>query len=90
MQSNRGAFCGTWFFEIDVSHLGPTGHARLGVGTVKQEIDAPCGYTQGSYGYRDVDGSKVTEGLRSPYAAAYKEGDTIGCAAASNSVGLGL
>eukprot|EP00892_Ulva_mutabilis_P001930 jgi/Ulvmu1/11738/UM008_0151.1 len=78
VQSNRGTFCGTWFFEIDIAYLGATGHSRLGVGTVKQEIDAPCGYTQASYGYRDVDGSKVTEGMRTPYAAPYKQGDTVG------------
>lgn len=78
-QSNRGTYFGTWFFEISVVHLGSTGHCRLGVGTARQEIDAPCGYTESSFGYRDVDGSKVFKAWREPFAEPYKEGDTIGC-----------
>ena len=79
VQSNRGTFFGTWFFEITLVHLGSTGHCRLGVGTARQEIDAPCGYTESSFGYRDVDGSKVHKAWREPFAEPYKEGDTIGC-----------
>lgn len=79
VQSNRGTYFGTWFFEITLVHLGGTGHCRLGIGTARQEIDAPCGYTESSYGYRDVDGSKVHKAWREPFAEPYKEGDTIGC-----------
>lgn len=79
-QSSKGAHAGTWYFEIDVMHLGATGHCRLGIGTHKQEIEAPCGYTDASYGIRDTDGAKVHKSLREPYGQAYKEGDTIGCA----------
>lgn len=83
VQSNRGTYSGTWFFEITVVHLGSTGHCRLGVGTARQEIDAPCGYTESSFGYRDVDGSKVHKAWREPYAKLYREGDTIGCVSMS-------
>ena len=79
-QSSRGTHSGTWYFEINVVHLGDTGHCRLGIGTQKQEIEAPCGYTDASYGYRDTDGSKVHKSLRQPYAAGFREGDTVGCA----------
>jgi Set1/Ash2 histone methyltransferase complex subunit ASH2 len=79
-QSTRGAHSGTWYFEIVVTHLGASGHCRLGVGTHKQETEAPCGYTDASYAFRDVDGSKVHKSLREPYGAGYKEGDVIGCA----------
>jgi Set1/Ash2 histone methyltransferase complex subunit ASH2 len=78
VQSNRGTYFGTWFFEIDVTYLGPTGHCRLGIGTARQEIDAPCGYTEASFGYRDVDGSKVHQAWRDRYGVPYKEGDTVG------------
>ena len=61
-------------------HLGATGHCRLGVGSHKQEMEAPCGYTDASYGFRDVDGSKVHKSSREAYAAGYKEGDVVGCA----------
>ena len=79
-QSSRGACTGTWYFEINVLHLGETGHCRLGIGTHKQEIEAPCGYTEASYGFRDVDGSKVHKSLREPYGGGYKQGDVVGCA----------
>lgn len=79
-QSSRGACTGTWYFEMNVAHLGATGHCRLGVGSHKQEMEAPCGYTDASYGYRDVDGSKVHKSTREAYGAGYKEGDVVGCA----------
>lgn len=80
VQSNKGVHQGTWYFEVTVKELGETGHCRLGVGTTRQEIDGPCGYTQESFGFRDVDGSKVTEGWRHDYGKPYAAGDTVGCA----------
>lgn len=32
---------GTWYFEIELVHLGDTGHARLGVATGEAELQAP-------------------------------------------------
>lgn len=79
VQSNKGVRVGTWYFEIEVIHLGETGHSRLGIGTERQEIDGPCGYNENSYGFRDVDGSKVHKGWREPYSEGYREGDVVGC-----------
>jgi hypothetical protein len=56
-QSSRGACSGTWNFEVSIVHLAVTGHCRLGIATHKQEMEAPCGYLDASYGFRDVDGS---------------------------------
>ena len=78
-QSSRGAHAGTWYFEISVTRLGETGHCRLGIGTHKQEVEAPCGYTQASFGVRDIDGAKIHKSLREDYAKGFKEGDVIGC-----------
>jgi len=37
------------------------------------------GYDEFSFGYRDLEGSKVHKALREDYGKAYKEGDVIGC-----------
>ncbi|XP_074310564.1 protein TRAUCO [Silene latifolia] len=75
----RGVNEGAWFFEIKVVHLGETGHTRLGWATEKGDLQAPVGYDGCSYGYRDVDGSKVHKALREKYGEeGYKEGDVIG------------
>ena len=37
----HGAFQGTWYYEVRMEHLGATGHARLGWGTRKAELQAP-------------------------------------------------
>jgi Set1/Ash2 histone methyltransferase complex subunit ASH2 len=79
VQSSKGAYEGTWYFEVSVDHLGETGHCRIGVATVKQEPEAPCGYSGASMAYRDVDGSKVHKAWREAYGKPFKEGDTIGC-----------
>lgn len=40
---------------------------------------APVGYDEHSFGYRDLEGAKVHKALREAYGKAYKEGDVIGC-----------
>jgi len=42
-------------------------------------LQAPVGYDEFSFGYRDLEGSKVHKALREDYGKAYKEGDVIGC-----------
>ena len=37
-RATRGVHRGTWYFEIRVTHLGPTGHCRLGWSTKKGEL----------------------------------------------------
>jgi Set1/Ash2 histone methyltransferase complex subunit ASH2 len=58
-RATHGAFVGTWYFEVAVVHLGASGHVRLGWSTRRAELQAPVGYDQFSYGYRDLEGSKV-------------------------------
>lgn len=59
--------------------MGDTGHTRLGWSTEKGDLQAPVGYDANSFGYRDIDGSKVHKALREKYGEeGYKEGDVIG------------
>ena len=62
-------------------NLGETGHTRLGWSSEKGDLQAPVGYDGNSFGYRDIDGSKVHKALREKYGEeGYKEGDVIGMA----------
>lgn len=78
VRATRGVLEGTWYFEILVEQLGPTGHTRLGWSTQKGDVQAPVGFDNNSYGYRDVDGSKTHVAVREPYGDSYLEGDVIG------------
>ncbi|KAJ9139658.1 hypothetical protein P3X46_030371 [Hevea brasiliensis] len=79
VRATRGVCEGAWYFEIKLASLGETGHTRLGWSTEKGDLQAPVGYDGNSFGYRDVDGSKVHKALREKYGEeGYKEGDVIG------------
>ncbi|KAI3449991.1 hypothetical protein Pfo_006656 [Paulownia fortunei] len=79
VRATRGVTDGAWYFEIKVVHLGETGHTRLGWSTEKGDLQAPVGYDGNSFGYRDIDGSKVHKALREKYGdEGYKQGDVIG------------
>ncbi|XP_043690497.1 protein TRAUCO-like [Telopea speciosissima] len=80
VRATRGVVEGAWYFEIKVSKLGETGHTRLGWTTEKGDLQAPVGYDGNSFGYRDIDGSKIHKALREKYGEeGYVEGDVIGC-----------
>ncbi|GMH11470.1 hypothetical protein Nepgr_013311 [Nepenthes gracilis] len=79
VRATRGVAEGAWYFEIKLMHLGDTGHARLGWSTEKGDLQAPVGYDANSFGYRDIDGSKIHKAWREKYGEeGYKEGDVIG------------
>ncbi|KAL3620362.1 hypothetical protein CASFOL_035274 [Castilleja foliolosa] len=79
VRATRGVNQGAWYFEIKVVHLGETGHTRLGWSTDKGDLQAPVGYDGNSFGYRDIDGSRVHKALREKYGdGGYKEDDVIG------------
>eukprot|EP00798_Chlamydomonas_sp_ICE-L_P021831 gene21831-28858_t len=77
-RASHGAHVGTYYCEVKVTHLGSTGHVRLGWCTRKAELQAPVGFDEFGYCYRDVEGSKVTRGKREAYGEGYAEGDVIG------------
>ncbi|PHU03225.1 Protein TRAUCO [Capsicum chinense] len=79
VRATRGVLEGAWYFEIKVMKLGETGHTRLGWSTDKGDLQAPVGYDGNSFGYRDIDGSKIHKALRENYGEeGYGEGDVIG------------
>mmetsp|Transcript_813 Transcript_813/g.1213 ORF Transcript_813/g.1213 Transcript_813/m.1213 type:complete len:319 (+) Transcript_813:208-1164(+) len=78
VRASHGTAQGTWYCEATVEHLGPTGHVRLGWCARKAELQAPIGFDKFGYCYRDVEGSKVHQGLREAFGSAYGEGDTVG------------
>mmetsp|Transcript_13808 Transcript_13808/g.37303 ORF Transcript_13808/g.37303 Transcript_13808/m.37303 type:complete len:297 (-) Transcript_13808:206-1096(-) len=78
IRGNHGVHVGTWYCEARITHAGPTGHVRLGWCTNKAELQAPVGFDAHGYSYRDLEGSRVHQGLREPYGAAYGEGDVVG------------
>ncbi|KAK1413581.1 hypothetical protein QVD17_35357 [Tagetes erecta] len=79
VRATRGVMDGAWYFEIKVVSLGETGHTRLGWSTEKGDLQVPVGYDGNSYGYRDIDGSKVHKALREKYGdEGYVEGDVVG------------
>lgn len=41
MRATHGAHEGSWYFEVKVTHLGATGHCRIGWATRKAELQAP-------------------------------------------------
>ncbi|GAQ81553.1 hypothetical protein KFL_000830350 [Klebsormidium nitens] len=79
VRATTGPYDGAWYFEIKIVHLGETGHTRLGWSMSGGDLQAPVGYDTHSYGYRDVDGSKVHNTWREEYGAGYGEGDVVGC-----------
>ncbi|CAI8617148.1 unnamed protein product [Vicia faba] len=79
VRATRGVTEGAWYFEIKVVRLGKTGHTRLGWAMEKGDLQAPVGYDGNSFGYRDIDGSKIHKALREKYGdEGYGEGDVIG------------
>ncbi|KAH9602529.1 hypothetical protein KSS87_002091 [Heliosperma pusillum] len=79
VRATRGVSEGAWYFEIKVVHLGDSGHTRLGWSNERGDLQAPVGYDGNSFGYRDIDGSKVHKALREKYGEeGYKQGDVIG------------
>ncbi|KAG6679245.1 hypothetical protein I3843_14G118100 [Carya illinoinensis] len=79
VRATRGVVEGSWYFEIKIVRLGESGHTRLGWSTEKGDLQAPVGYDGNSFGYRDIDGSKVHKALREKYGEeGYKEEDVIG------------
>lgn len=58
----------------------PSPHIRIGWSTRQGELQAPVGFDQYSYGYRDSCGSKSHKSQRvDHYGEPYQPGDVVGC-----------
>lgn len=81
IRASHGVHNGAYFWEAEVlPPLSDNAHIRIGWSTRQGDLQAPVGYDKFSYGYRDIDGSKVHDSIRNDnYGASYGEGDIIGC-----------
>ncbi|GIL55194.1 hypothetical protein Vafri_10798 [Volvox africanus] len=77
-RGSHGTHEGALYCEVRVTRMGVSGHCRLGWCTRKAELQAPVGYDTFGFSYRDVDGSKVSNGLREAYGQSFREGDVVG------------
>lgn len=77
--ASHGVKRGAFYFEVVISRLGETGHARVGWKSKKGEKNAPVGFDKYGYGYKDIRGEKVHEAVTEPYGEPFFEGDVIGC-----------
>ena len=77
-RASHGVHEGAWYCEVKVTHLGKSGHCRLGWCTRKAELQAPVGFDTFGFSYRDLEGSKVTDGRRDPYGEPYAQDDIVG------------
>lgn len=78
VRATHGFHEGTHYCEVSVEHLGDSGHVRLGWSSRQAEINAPVGYDQHGFGYRDLEGSRVHKASREPYGEPYGEEDVLG------------
>ncbi len=64
-RATRGVHKGTWYFEVRVTHLGATGHCRLGWSTKKGELQVHFfpALIGGFYGLRAVTGMTWSEAV---------------------------
>ncbi|KAH7619684.1 hypothetical protein Ndes2526B_g06665 [Nannochloris sp. 'desiccata'] len=79
VRCTHGAHSGTWYYEVIIEQLGPTGAVRLGWSTRESEVQAPVGSDGLGYAYRSIQGSRVHEGIREEYGKQFGEGDIVGC-----------
>mmetsp|Transcript_8672 Transcript_8672/g.15221 ORF Transcript_8672/g.15221 Transcript_8672/m.15221 type:complete len:311 (-) Transcript_8672:63-995(-) len=81
---NRGVASGKWYCEVLIDECDTSddpksvGHVRVGWATALARVDGPVGLDNLSYGYRDIDGSKVHQGVRTSYGAPFQKGDVVG------------
>ncbi|RYY72402.1 hypothetical protein EON63_20910 [archaeon] len=81
VRATHGVHEGSYYWEAEVlPSLGDDAHVRIGWSTREGELQAPVGYDQHSYAYRDIAGSMVHKSTRiDEYGEAYGVGDVIGC-----------
>lgn len=75
IRATHGCHEGTWYYEVTVERLGKTGHCRVGWATKRAEVQAPVGFDQYGFSYRDVEGSKQHKALREDYGSDFTEGE---------------
>ena len=80
VRATHGVASGSWYFEVKVNtpHNGEDGHTRLGWCTEMGELQAPVGYDQNSYAYRDRAANAATDAADAATDAADAATDAPG------------
>ncbi|KAI8607568.1 hypothetical protein BC830DRAFT_1175186 [Chytriomyces sp. MP71] len=80
-KATHGVYEGCWYYELSF-HPEEKGHARVGWSQISGDLQAPCGYDQFSYSYRDSPGTLFHQSMHvkgpEAYADGFKEGDVLG------------
>ncbi|KAJ3163575.1 transcription factor, contains a PHD finger motif [Geranomyces michiganensis] len=80
-KATHGVWEGKWYYEAIINDH--PGHTRIGWSQISGDLQAPCGYDQFSFGFRDSPGTLFHQSHRKkdmpePYAAGYGPGDVLG------------
>ncbi|KAJ3010246.1 UNVERIFIED_CONTAM: Set1/Ash2 histone methyltransferase complex subunit ASH2 [Siphonaria sp. JEL0065] len=59
-KATHGVYEGCWYYEVTFNSK-ETGHARVGWSQISGDLQAPCGYDQFSYSFRDSPGTLFHE-----------------------------
>ncbi|KAJ3024361.1 Set1/Ash2 histone methyltransferase complex subunit ASH2 [Thoreauomyces humboldtii] len=79
-KATHGVWEGKWYYEVMLNdHVG---HTRIGWSQISGDLQAPCGYDQFSYGFRDSPGTLFHRKKKSTtpesYHGGYGPGDIVG------------
>eukprot|EP01135_Chromosphaera_perkinsii_P008545 Nk52_evm11s1400 gene=Nk52_evmTU11s1400 len=84
-RATHGVSAGTWYFEVEVLTPDPErkcsvndAHCRLGWSQKYAELQAPCGYDDFGYSYRDKYGTAFHKAHGHRYGDSFTTGDVIG------------
>ncbi|KAF0697267.1 Aste57867_12039 [Aphanomyces stellatus] len=78
-RTNASVKLGTYYYEIKLQESTEPYHVRFGWGTKKGDINAPVGFDEFSYAYRDIGGVTVHKSRRSEsYGESFGVGDVVG------------
>ncbi|OQS00902.1 hypothetical protein ACHHYP_02177 [Achlya hypogyna] len=78
-RANCGVKYGTYYYELMLQPAESEYHVRFGYGTKKADINAPAGFDEYSYAYRDLNGACVHKSTRrDAYGAPFGPGDVVG------------
>ncbi|KAJ3181004.1 Set1/Ash2 histone methyltransferase complex subunit ASH2 [Geranomyces variabilis] len=80
-KATHGVWEGKWYYEAIINDH--PGHTRIGWSQISGDLQAPCGYDQFSFGFRDSPGTLFHQSHRKKdapdlYAAGYGPGDVLG------------
>ncbi|TPX56601.1 hypothetical protein PhCBS80983_g04422 [Powellomyces hirtus] len=89
-KATHGVWEGKWYYEVMINQH--SGHTRIGWSQISGDLQAPCGYDQFSYGYRDSPGTLFHQSVKNKeappdYSEGYGPGDIMGMAISLPSTG---